>query len=68
MNERRTWADVEREAINDPLIGFAVTMVRDGELSREEALCAAVLGLQEVNQQLVEENIKLRDRRTRGEL
>jgi hypothetical protein len=62
MHARRTWQDVEREALNDPLIAFAVTMVRAGELSREDALIAATLGLAEVNRQLVEENITLRAR------
>jgi capsid protein len=62
MSARRTWADLERQAINDPLISAAVMMVRVGEMSREDALIAATLGLAEVNRQLVEENIKLRDR------
>jgi hypothetical protein len=62
MNDRRTWQDIERAVINDPLISYAVLMVRVGELSREDALCAATLGLAEVNRQLVEENLKLRAR------
>jgi hypothetical protein len=62
MNARRTWADLEREALNDPLINYAVMMVRIGELSREEALIAATLGLAAVNRELVEETVKLRAR------
>lgn len=62
MNERRTWQDLEREALNDPLISYAVLMVRVGELSREEALIAATLGLAEVNRALTEENSTLRAR------
>jgi hypothetical protein len=59
VNQRKTWADVEREAMNDPLLQFAVTMVRAGEMSREEALIAAALGLAAVNRQLAEDSVKL---------
>lgn len=62
MTERRTWQDLERQAINDPLISSAVMMVRVGEMSREEALIAAALGLAEINRELTEENNKLRMR------
>ncbi len=66
MNTRPTWQDLERQALNDPLISAAVMFVRVGELSREEALIAATLGLAEVNRELTEENTKLRAR-LRGE-
>lgn len=59
---RRTWEDVEREALNDPLISHAVMMVSIGEMSREDALIAATLGLAVVNRELVEETVKLRAR------
>lgn len=54
---------MEREALNDPLISFAVTMVNAGEMTREDALIAACLGLAEVNKELVDDNVKLRAER-----
>lgn len=64
MSARGTWQDLEREALNDPLISTAVMMVRVGEMSREDALIAAALGLAAINRQLIEEIIKLRERLT----
>lgn len=55
----KTWDDVERAALTDPVLRQAVVRVRRGDLTREEALIYAVLGLSKIcedqKQQLIEE-------------
>jgi hypothetical protein len=41
------WRDIESLALHDPVLHAAVTRVRQGGLSREEALIAAVKALSE---------------------
>lgn len=45
----KTWYDVEKAALNDPILHAAVTLVRQGSFTREQALLEAVLALSEVN-------------------
>jgi len=47
---RKTWKDVEEAALFEPVLHQAVTLVRRGDLTREEALIAAVLGLVEIKE------------------
>lgn len=42
-NTGQSWADVERAALHDPALHLAVTIVRHGATSREQALICAVL-------------------------
>jgi hypothetical protein len=42
-DELKTWDYVERAALHDPVLHAAVTHVRQGHSTREEALIAAVL-------------------------
>lgn len=47
-----TWEDVERLALHYPVARDAVTMVRRGEWSREQALIALVYALADTFQKL----------------
>jgi hypothetical protein len=46
----KTWKDVEEAALFEPVLHQAVTLVQRGDLTREEALIAAVLGLVEIKE------------------
>lgn len=46
-----TWEDIEREALSDPVLYAAVTMVRLGA-SKEDALIGAALALSAANCEL----------------
>lgn len=46
----KTWSDVEEAAYHDPLLRDAVTLVRMGRLTREEALIHVALGHAEIRQ------------------
>lgn len=41
----KTWTDIEERALFDPLLHQAVTLVRMGDLTKEEALIQVALGL-----------------------
>lgn len=41
------WRDIEQLSLHDPVLHAAVTRVRQGALSREEALIAAVMSFSE---------------------
>jgi len=57
---RSTWEAVRALARTNPTIAEAVGLVDNNGLSREEAMLAAVIELDRVNQQLVDENMALR--------
>lgn len=50
FNERqlRTWADVEKAALIDPILHAAVTIARERKMTHEQVLIEAVLVLSEV--------------------
>jgi hypothetical protein len=47
-----TWDDIERLALHYPVLHQAVTLVRRGDLTREQALIAAVFALADAFQKL----------------
>lgn len=44
----KTWRDIEERALFDPLLHQAVSLVRRGDLTQEQALITAVLGLSQM--------------------
>ncbi len=44
----KTWQDIEEAARNEPILHMMVTLVERGDMTREQALIAAVLGLAEI--------------------
>lgn len=61
-SEPPTWEDIERLALHYPALHHAVTLVRRGDLTREQALILAVFALAEAFQNLFHEAV---DRRMR---
>jgi hypothetical protein len=51
------WADIERLALHYPVLHDAVTLVRRGDLTREQALIAAVFALADSFQKLFREAV-----------
>jgi len=49
-----TWEDIQRAALTDPFLHQAVTMVRRGAWTREEALMRLVLTLSVERQRLLD--------------
>lgn len=45
----KTWSDLETAALFDPLLHAAITLVRQGTMTKEQALLMAVLALSDVN-------------------
>jgi hypothetical protein len=66
-DDRPTWDDVERAALHDVFLYRAVTLVRAGHASREEALIMAVLGLAAERTRLMDAELqRLRRQRAAG--
>jgi hypothetical protein len=53
--KQKTWLDVEVAALHDPFLHRAVTVVKQGLATREEALIAVALALSESNSRLLDE-------------
>lgn len=47
----KSWRDVEEAALTEPILYQLVTLVERGDLTREQALIAAVLGMVTVKEQ-----------------
>jgi len=55
----KTWTDIERAALNEPILYQLVVLVERGDLTREQGLIAAVLGLVDIKSKQHEEIMKL---------
>jgi hypothetical protein len=53
--QQKTWLDVEIAALHDPFLHAAVSVVKRGLATREDALITVVLALSESNSRLLEE-------------
>lgn len=53
-----TWEDLERAALCDPFLHAAVTRVRQGDLSREEALIAVALRLSKLRADMLAKEVE----------
>jgi hypothetical protein len=54
----RTWADIERAAINDPLLHRLVAAVDAGYVTREQGLLDVVIGQSEMIRRFMEEKVE----------
>lgn len=59
----KTWADVEEAAYHDPLLQQVVWAVREGLVTREQALIQVVLAHQEIRERQFTEILHLRNTR-----
>lgn len=51
LGEKFSWRDIEEAALYSPVLYAAVTRVRRGDLTQEQALVGAVLTLQRISDQ-----------------
>jgi hypothetical protein len=60
-DEQKTaqWSDIEAAALNDPYLHMAVTAVRHGTATREEALTAVALALSRERAARVDELVQM---------
>lgn len=63
---KKTWHDVERAAVHDPVLHAAVTVAHMGTLTREEALMAAAISLSEAHARLANKFVEATMRCTCG--
>ena len=54
----KTWQDVEIASLTCPYLRMAVTKVRQGQVTREEALTIVALALAEARQRLMDAEVK----------